>query len=177
MSDVINLAVNNQRLGSGATNDTVLQSIIAFVKDNGILEEWDESDVELEYPTSDERRIDKLTSFERELFIISALCQHVSTETRSEIEAKNTDAIGEIIRTNKVQTAEAVQIFAQRTQGRGAMDEETRDLLFQCTYIAAMCNNLYHFSLITRTDAGWHNRIIIRKGFVAYAYTQYDYDG
>jgi hypothetical protein len=149
------------------TEDGLLQSIATFLREQGILDEWSEADVELEPPTSDEAKVGELNGVERQLFVIGQLLQEVIKEEMIEVEASNSDKITAIMREKKVSMAEAASIFSQDHDNH--MTEEQRWLLNQCSVTMGNVLTMYDWSVRTRFNQ-WDRAIIVRKDFVAYAY-------
>lgn len=144
-----------------------LQSIAMFLREQSILDDWSETDVELEPPHSDEVKIGELSAIERQFFVIGSLLKEVVREEMVELEAANSDKITSIMRERKISMTEAAQVFSENRETY--MTEDQRMMLNQCGLTMANVLSTYEWSLRTRLNQ-WDKAIIIRKGFVAYAY-------
>jgi hypothetical protein len=147
------------------TEDSYLARIRDFVKERELLTEYDDSDVELDNPTLDERRLGPLTPFERECFVIGQLLAEVVRSELIEIEATGTDTIAKIMREKKVSAVIAAQLYSQSQE----VPEETRILVNQCALTQALALTAYEWSVRTRYNV-FDSRLIVRAGFVVYRY-------
>lgn len=154
-------------IAAATDQEGLLQSIATFLRDEGILDEWSEDDVELEYPKSDEIKLGELTAVERQFFVIGQLMNEIIREEMVELEASNSDKITAIMREKKISMAEAAQIFAQDHQNH--MSDDQRRLLNQCSMTMGNVLTIYEWSIRVRSNQ-WDKPIIIRRGFQAYCY-------
>lgn len=168
-NNIVSLVQLTDRLTPSATGETLLQSITTFVKEHELLLEWDESDVELELPAADEQKMDTLTSYERDFFIIHTLLETVAEEATLDVEEENALRISEIVKTERISTAEASLKYAETTQGLGAFTPDVLEFFTKIRYASSLCWVNYVYSLRSRTNT-WSGQIIIRKGMVAYTY-------
>lgn len=150
-----------------STEDGILQSIATFLREQGILDEWSEDDVELETAQSDEAKVGELSAVERQFYIIGQLLNEVIKDELIEVDASNTDKITAIMREKKVSMAEAAQIFSGDRENH--MTDEQRWFLNQASVTMGNVLTLFEWSIRTRYNQ-WDRGIIVRRGYVAYAY-------
>lgn len=138
-----------------------------FVKSNQILTEWDEADLELEYPRSDETKIGELTYVERQLYLLSQLLNQIIRDEMVEIQAASTDTLVKIMREQKIGIEQAASRVAQSTERN--LDPDTHSLLVQLAVTSGTANSMFEWLVRMRCNE-WSRRIIVRKGYTAYSY-------
>ena len=137
-----------------------------FVKESEILQEWDDTDVDLSHPNSDEKKLGQLTYLERQLYVLSQLLNQILREEIIEVQASNADGIAKLMREHKVSIMEATSMVQQN----GAdIPPEAKAHMFQVACTSGAANSMFEWLVRTRYDE-WSNHIIVRKGFVAHAY-------
>jgi len=143
-----------------------LSAIQLFLRDEEILDEYADEDVELQPARPDERKLGPLTSLEKDLFIIGSLIAEIIRNEIVEIEANGTDAIVRIMRERRITTVEAATIYAQTSP---SVPEDTRIFLNKCAATQANALSMYEWGVRARYTS-WNNRIVVRRGFVAHSY-------
>jgi len=150
---------------AAASPDSFLDGIRTYLQSTGILEEYEHSDVDLEKPTSDERRLGPLTNFETECFVMGQLIGELIRSEMIEIEASGADKITAIMREKKVPMVVAAQEYAQSNE----VPEDARVYLNTCAVTQANLLSSYEWSVRSRHNM-WDFRLIVREGFIAYRY-------
>lgn len=159
-----------QVVDSGAsvnlTDDALLQRIQTFVHENLLDLEGDyESDVVLETPRSDERKLGNLSPFERKAFAMTALLEQRLNDTLVEIEANSTEQVTRIMRERKINFMQATQVYMQEVR----MPDEQRAEINMCSMTHTNLVTLYDWSVRQRFNE-WRSFLIVRTGFVVYCY-------
>lgn len=138
-----------------------------FLQNEGILEEWDETDVVLEAANGDEIPVGTLTATERKWFCLGQLLNQIIRDELVEIEAAQTDLIGKIMRERKVNGAAAVQVLREEHSER--LPEDQRIFLNTANICATMALSTFDYSIRARLHL-WDQSTIVRRGFKLHKY-------
>lgn len=150
-----------------ADKQALSSSLRNFLKDHEILEEWDETDLDLEGPNSDEQKVGSLNAFERENYVVGQLVQQVLRETMIDLEANSTHQIAKIMREQRLSMAAAAEIF--REQAAEYLPEEDQAFLNQCALTIGYSLTTYEWSIRRRYNV-WRGQLIVRSGYCCYVY-------
>jgi hypothetical protein len=126
-----------------------------------------EADVELKAAKHDERRLGTLTPFERRTYALSVLLEVQLKDYLFELDANTMDAAVRLMREHKIPMHEAIAMHQKTSPSMS--DEDMRavnKLSVSMTHLAMM----FEFSVRSRTNEFGKTRIIVRKGYVAYAF-------
>lgn len=144
-----------------------LGELCNFVKEQGLILEWGEEDIELDHARSDETKLGELNYFERELYILAQLLNQCIRDEMVEIQASNTDTIAAVMREKKISIEQAAQEIAQR--GEENLDPETQAMILQLAVTSGTANSMFEW-LVRSRHQEWTKRLIVRKGFIVYSY-------
>jgi len=150
-----------------ASPDALVDRLSTMLRENGILEEWDETDIDLDPPSSDEIRIGELNHLERSLFIIGRLTGQILSEEILEVQVTQTETMTKIMRAQKVPAEQAAAIIAQ--DPAKYLDPATSSQLMQIATSSAMATASFEWMIRSRFNV-WPSYVIVRSGFVAYSY-------
>lgn len=156
-----------QSIAADANTDTVLAAVTKFITTSDILSEWDETDVSLERADRDETKVGKLNEYEKQLFIIGTLLQQVLKEAMIDLEADSTGTLAKIMREDRVNMSQAADKY--RKNINEYLNEDEREHLNKIGLTIGYTMSAYEWSIRLRY-ATWHGPLIVRSGFVAYAY-------
>jgi len=144
--------------------DSYLTLIEKFIDENLIDLEGDyEADIELEQPTSDERRLGVLTVFERKAFILGALVEQRVHDLMVELEAITVEKAADVIRKDKTSFYGALHTLG------GQLDDDNRANLTRHILTGQNLATAYEWSVRQRFGE-WNMRLVVRNGFVVYCY-------
>lgn len=149
------------------TEEAFIEHLSAHIRDNDILDDWDESDVELDQPSSDEKKLGELNQLERRCFVIGRLMRQILSEEIIDIHAANTDTMASIMRERRVSIEVAAQIVMSDSDKY--LDPDTSATLVQIATTATVANSMFDWLVRSRFGV-WPTHVIVRSGFIAYSY-------
>lgn len=158
-----------QTAGRGTDEGGYLRLIKDFLQDRGLFDTFDNLDeaVELENFRSDEKRLGRLTLFEKECFAIGSLLHEIINDEIVNVDVRHGEEVVKYAREHKMPMITAAQHFASEKQI--IIDPETQELLNICAISAANLLTSYEWGVRARYNV-FDAPIIVRSGFIAFTY-------
>lgn len=158
-----------QTIGSSSDEGGYLRVIKDFLVDRGLFETFDTLDeaVELENSKHDERKLGRLTLFEKESFAIGSLLNEIIRDEVVNADVHHAEEVIQFARENKMPMIQAAMHFAQNRQI--TIEPETQEILNVCATTAVNLLSGYEWSVRARHNV-FDKPIIVRTGFIAFTY-------
>lgn len=152
--------------GASVNSDAFLQDVKAFLNEILEIDTVDDDCVSLEQPASDEVRLGKLTSEEKEIFILFSVLGVTIEDEMIELGAETAEKIAALARKNRIDVNQATQVYIAQQQ---AGDPDLQNYLMRLIATHAMLRTLYEWKVRRRLGA-WNNEMIVRNGFMVYSF-------
>lgn len=149
----------------GTSRDTWLASVLNVLRENEIIDEISDDDVELTTPRSGEVRLGPLNDFEKTCFIVGLVIAQTAHDELVAREADVAEKLTTTMRERNISMLAAQQIH----EGEIGLDQEMQSFIRMCT--AANVNLMSAQEWSVRTRFGfWDKNYIVRSGYEAYTY-------